>query len=92
MTGVAQTWELTFTTTPLTAVGSKHTAVIKAEYPNSSWRYKAEKKNKAANERKPSNKIVRSWIKSALSSSHRAKLTYKRELLIAPDRHRQKRI
>jgi len=57
---LVQTLKLTFTTTPLNAVGSKHTAVVSAEYPNSSCKYKAEKKNKAANERNPSNKIVRS--------------------------------
>ena len=41
-------------------MGSRHTAVIKAEYPNSSWRYKEAKKNRAGKEVNPSNKIVRS--------------------------------
>lgn len=59
-TCLAQPPEHTFTITPLTAVGSRHTAVINAEYPNSCWRYNAEKKKKAEKERNPSNKIVRS--------------------------------
>jgi hypothetical protein len=52
--------QLTFTTTPLTAAGSRHNAVMREEYPKIFCRYKAQKKNMAGKERKPRSRIPRS--------------------------------
>ena len=45
---------------PLTALGSRQTAVSSVEYSKSSCRYNATKKNRGGKDRNPSERIIRS--------------------------------